>query len=186
MNVCFIGFDLPSSIKHKLKTFCYGLPSVDWMEEENFQLIVRPLGLIKEEATIEIQDRLSQVSCFPFTIRLKTVSYSRASKREANIWIGAAPIDPILNFKKQIDKELKPFALSPNDRSFKPSVTIGTYETIADQRLAEYLMMNSLYQSENILVSEYSLFQVKTTSKRIYHEKIQSYTLGSSSLTYDD
>lgn len=168
-----IGLPLPLSIKAQLKSICCGLPSTEWIEEENFFLFLRHLGPLHEQIVDDVKEALSHVSFVPFTFSLKGINHSHKSHKGA-LWSGISPEDPVLKLKKEIDKALHELKL-PYDKNFHPQVILGKYDNLSDHRLADYLLMHHLFASSSIEVSYFELLALHSTPKKTFYQLVERY-----------
>ncbi len=170
-----IAIDFPTSTKRQLASFCYGLPAVHWIEEENFYLILRYIGPVNDQILVDIKESLAHVSFLPFSIQLQGVEHSYSKRGEKILWVGISPHPSLINLKKEVDKALKNLKIAPNEHPFKPYIAIGRYEHLNPDRLGEYLSLHSLYRSESIEVSCFTLFCIQVTPKRTIYQEIKQY-----------
>jgi 2'-5' RNA ligase len=175
MDSYLVGLDLPFLIKKELKAVCYGLPLVNWVEEENFHLVLRYIGQINDQTLADLKKALSQVSFLPFSIKLKGIDYFHEKKGNGVLWTDVSPLEPVVNLKKDIDKHLKNLPITPSAHSFKPHVVIGKYERLPSHKLGEYLTVHSLYQTDAIQISQFTLFRTQVTFKRTFYQQIEQY-----------
>lgn len=175
MNPYLIALDFPPVIKSQLKSICYGLPTVEWVEEENFHLLLRYLGKIPEPSLGLVKEALQTISFLSFKISLQGVDHFHAKKGQGTLWTGVKPIEALNSLKKDVDKVLKNLEVAPIERSFHPHVTLGRYDQIDHRRLGEFLMMNSLFRSESIEITNFHLFSMHETPKRVILQKVETY-----------
>lgn len=171
----FLALSLPLSIRSRLASFCYGLPQVRWIEEENFHLTLRYFGPLSNIQLEEIQSHLEQLFFHPFFLTLKGVGYFR-SRDHGVIWMGTEENVSLLSLKKELDLSLKKIFLPTEDRRpFHPHITLGRYERLNMERLGEYLTQYADYQSEPIEINTCYLMKTQQTPKRVFYEIIQEY-----------
>lgn len=174
MDFYFLAIDLPSEIKQQLSSITYGLPSVSWIEEENFHLILREIGEVNDQILFDLQEQLRQMTFLPFSIQLKGIKYQQTKRGDGMLWIEGLPKESILKLKQQIDRCLKTLSALPSERSFVPlHVLLAKFENLSKQRLGEYLMMHGLFESASFEVSQFALFRKHKTTKRTFFEKIE-------------
>lgn len=173
MTSYYLALDLPPSIQLSLASLCYGLPQVQWVEENSFHLNLRFLGNLSLPQVEEVQQRFSSLFFSPFELTLQGVGHFHAKNR-GMVWAGALATPSLLKLKKEVDKALKGLSL-PSEPAFQPVVILGYYERLHADRLQDYLMNHAGYQSAPIEITSCSLLCRHTTAKRVFYEVIEQY-----------
>ena len=68
MHSHFLALPLPPSIRSRLASFCYGVPHVQWVEEENFHLTLRHFGPLSDQNAALIEERLETLFFVKFSL----------------------------------------------------------------------------------------------------------------------
>jgi 2'-5' RNA ligase len=174
MHSYFLAIPLPAAIRSRLTSFCYGLPQVRWVEEENFHLTIRYLGPLADSAVANIHDCLQNLFFQPFPLTLQGIDHFHSKGKRGSIWMGVAE-NPHLNLlRKNIDRHLRTLNLTITER-FHPHIILGYYERLNQQRLGDYLAAHADYQSLPIEVTYYLLMRSLHTPKRTIYETIHHY-----------
>jgi RNA 2',3'-cyclic 3'-phosphodiesterase len=174
MHVHFIAVPLPRVVQSRLASLCYGLPQVRWVDEENLHLTLRYLGSLTDAQVSEIQEDLKSLFFHPFTLKLKGLGHFR-SRSHGVIWAGIEEHPGLLALKKEIDAHLRKFTLPPDDRPFHPHITLGRYDRLNIEKLADYLDAHSNYQSDIFEVTHCHLLRTQQTPKRVFYPIVESY-----------
>lgn len=175
MDSYFLAIPLPSTVRSRLSTFCYGLPQTRWNEEENFHLTLRYFGPIADSLVSQIHEQLENLFFHPFPLVLQGMDHSHSKGNHGTIWIGIAESAPLIALKKEVNRLIRHLPLQSDDRSFQPHVTLGSYERLNPQRLGDYLMAHAHYQSEPIEVKSCLLMRSLQTPKRMIYEIVEEY-----------
>lgn len=176
MHPYFLAIPLPRQIRLRLASFCYGLPQVRWVEEENFHLTLRHLGIHSSDRLIEIQELLRPIFFHPFSLVLQGIGHSHSKGNRGVIWIGVDDHPQLSLLKKEINQHLRGLILPQEERS-QLHVTLGSYSArLNPQRLGDYLSSLADYQSEPIEVTEFQLMRAQQTPKRIFYDTIELYS----------
>lgn len=178
MHPHFLAIPFPTSIRSRLASFCYGLPHVQWTEEENFYLIVRYFGFLSDSNILELHERLASLFFLPFSFMLQGIGHSHSKGNRGVIWVGIKENLSLIALKKEIDYQLKDLCL-PGDERVNPSLVLGRYERLSPQKLGDYLSAHADYQSEPIEVTSCLLIRSQQTSKRTFYQIIEHYTASS-------
>jgi 2'-5' RNA ligase len=175
MQPHFLGIYFPEHIRSRLASFCYGLPQVHWVDEDNFHLKLRYFGPLPDINLREIQDRLKSLFFPPFTLSLQSVGHFHSKGGRGNIWVGVGENHHLVALKKEIDTLLRGVSLPPDER-FHPHVTLGYYERLSPQKLGDYLSALADYQSDPIEVTSCLLVRIQQTPKRAIYQIVEHYS----------
>lgn len=178
MHPHFLSIPLPERIRSRLISFCYGLPNVHWVEEDNFHLILRYFGPLNDTSLAKIQESLNALFFSPFSFVLKGAGHFHSKNNRGIIWIGVIENSQLFSLKKEIDSLLRGLVLPPDDR-FHPHITLGYYDRLNPQKLGDYLSALTDYQSEPIEVTNCLLMRSLQTPKRVIYQTVESYSASS-------
>lgn len=178
MQPRFVALPIPSATRSRLSSLCCGIPQVQWVEEENFYLILKHLGFLSDIDVGEVRDALHSLFFHPFSFVLEGVCHSHVKGKRSKIWVGVHENLHLNDLRKEIDRLLKPFADSilAEDRSFSPHVTIGYYDKVNPAKLADYLANFTYFQSEPIAATSCVLLTAIQTPKRMIHKIEEIYS----------
>ncbi len=171
----FLTIPLPSIVQSRLATFCYGLPQVRWVEEDNFHLTLRYFGPLADHTVAGIQERLKNLFFPPFSLVLQGINHSHTKSNRGTIWVGITDNSNLIALKKEMNRHLRDLHLPPEERSFHPHIILGFYERLNPKRLGEYLTMYADYQSLPIEVTRCLLIRSLQTPKRVIYEVVEEY-----------
>jgi RNA 2',3'-cyclic 3'-phosphodiesterase len=175
MEVYFFAVPLPSSIRSRLASLCFGLPQVHWVEEENFYLMLRHFGPLSNLLVAEIHDRLLDLFFPPFSLPLQGVGYFHAKGKRGIIWVGVAHNLPLATLQKEIDRRLRGLAFPSSERNANPHIRLGYYERLHSHKLADYLSTHMHDQFQPIEVTSCELVRSFQTPKRTLFETVEHY-----------
>lgn len=176
MDSYFIAISLPVSVRTRLASLCFGLPSVHWHDEENFHLGLRYLGPLTSLQLEDIQNCLQDLFFHPFQIALQGITFQKSSKNHrGTIQVQISPNPDLEVLKKEIDSLIKGLNLPKEERPYSPHVTLGHYEKLDPERSADYLHANGDFTSPSFEISECLLLRIHQTPKRTYYEVINRY-----------
>jgi 2'-5' RNA ligase len=175
MHPHFLALPLPLSIRTRLASFCYGLPQVQWVEEENFHITLRHFGPLSDVLLHQVQEHLHPLFFHPFSLTLQGIHPVNSKGKHGKIEVGIANHPALSALKKEIDSQLKNLALPSAYRAFHPHITVGRYERLNSERLGDYLMTHAHYQSEPIEITRCLLLRAQHTPKHVLYETIEEY-----------
>lgn len=186
MDQYLLAIPLPLPVRLRLASLCYGLPQVDWIEEENFLFTLRFFGPLNDQTAAQIEERLSSLFFLKFNLALKGVDHFHSSKGNRGIiWVGVEQTPELLALRKEIHDLLIDLHLKAEERPYHPHITIGKYHRLNEQRLAEYLMAHAHFQMEPIETLSCQLLSAHQTPKHTYYKIIKQID-ASSPATFED
>jgi 2'-5' RNA ligase len=185
MHPHFLALPLPSETRSRLASFCYGLPQVRWVEEENFHLTLRHFGPLAELAVSSIHEHLLNLFFPPIPLVLQGFSHFHAKGNRGTIWVGVADNPQLTSLKKEIDRHLRELHLPKDEHPFHPHITLGHYDRLNPQRFGDYLTEHADYQSLPLEINRCLLMRSMQTPKHIIYETVAEYS-ASPQATGDD
>lgn len=174
MHSYLLVIPLPSSVRLKLTSLCYGLPKVRWIEEENFHLTLRYLGVLSDHSLMDIQNHLKNLFFLQFPLILKGTGHFHSKGQRGSIWLGVADNPQLSSLKKEVNHVLKGIRL-PSEEQFHPHITLGHYAHLSPQKLGDYLFNLNDYQSDSIEIKSCQLVRLLQTPRRTIYEIVEEY-----------
>lgn len=164
-----IALPLPPSIRVQLASLCYGIPHMQWIEEESFYLIIRSLGILSDQIAAQIRERLASLFFLQFSIHLKGIGCHPKGNR-GSLWVGVGDTTELIALRKEIDQHLRDLHLRAEEHSFHPHVTIGRYDHLNGQKLGDYLASHADFESIPFDITSCQLITSHQTPKHHYFE----------------
>ncbi len=138
----FLAIDLPAEIVEGIREIQDHLkqsgPYVKWVRPENIHLTLKFFGDIDEKAIDEISTVLDGVvsKTNAFDLEVRDVGVFPNTSRPRVVWVGTESRDRTINIlQKEIDATLKTMGFEPEDRAFRPHLTMGRVKSLKDKRL---------------------------------------------------
>lgn len=166
MTLYQIAIPLPSAIKKSLHRICCGLPSVEWMEEENLHVTLFYLGKIDGAMVLDIQECLAKIEFTRFDLSVKDIDHSYTKGDRGSIRASVSISEPLSQLKKAIQKCLKESGVKVEIHNLEPHVTLAHFSRLNPLRLAEYLSSYSVFYCPSFTVDGFVLMSVRETAKR--------------------
>lgn len=179
MDSYLLAIPLPTKIRTRLASLCYGLPQMRWIDEENFHLTLRYFGPLSDQQLDIIQERLQTLFFTPFSFNLQGIEPFQSKNHRGALRVGISHDTDLFTLKKKIDGHLQNLSLPSEEHAFHPHVTLGHYERLNGERLGDYLSACADYQSESIEVTECLLLRTHSTPKRIFYQTLEHYLVSS-------
>jgi 2'-5' RNA ligase len=128
----FLAIELPRPILRKIEEVETDLKSahadVRWVSPEKIHLTLKFFGDIEESRIDSIFDSIKEPvrSTQPFSLKVQGVGAFRSMKSPRVIWMGLVNGSQILtSFQKEIEARLEKIGFQPEDRPFRPHLTLG-------------------------------------------------------------
>ena len=171
----FLALPLPPTIRRRLASLCFGLPHVQWVEEENFHLTLRYFGPLPDQIAENIQEYLKPLFFQNFSLLFKGISPIHSKKNRGSIWVGVEENPFLLNLKKQIDELIKNLHLPAEERPFLPHISLGKYDRINSEKLFDYLSAYGEFRSEQFEIDRCLLMSSYQTPKHLYYKIVEEF-----------
>lgn len=166
---------LPAAIRSRLASFCFGLPQVRWVEEENFHLTLRYFGPLQDHIVTEIEERLKPLFFVSFPLVLNGISHNHSKGNRGVLRIGVEETPHLLSLKKEIDDILRDLQLPPEERPFHPHISLGKFEKLNPQKLGDYLAAYGEYRSDPFEVDRCLLVSSHQTPKHHFYKAVSEF-----------
>ena len=173
----FVALALPDFVVERLKLLQSGVPGARWMEREQLHLTLRFIGEVDGRAAAAIDDVLSQIRSPRFTMELKGVGEFGGRTPRA-LWVGVRDEDAIAHLQRKIESALQRVGLAPEERKFKPHVTLARLRATPRGRVMDYLADHALYASGPFDVNAFILYSSKPTASGSLYRAEREYGLG--------
>ncbi|MFC1867433.1 RNA 2',3'-cyclic phosphodiesterase [Thermodesulfobacteriota bacterium] len=133
----FLAFELPNDIKRTVKQVSEEIRrstlDVRRVKVDNIHLTVVFIGNIRAEDLSVIQVAIEK-ACFrfgPFDISAIGIGAFPNTRRPRVLWLGLdGEIKRLSSLKDELHKQLKPFGLKEEKRSFKPHLTLARFRKL--------------------------------------------------------
>lgn len=137
----FIAIEIPNSIKTTLTAMQHDLQraaaDVSWTKPENFHLTLRFLGEVEERRIEEVKDVCDKAAAAfrPFMLRLNNAGVFPNFRQPRVLWAGlAGEIEVAQKLQAHLEKSLVSLGFAPEDKPFKPHLTVGRVKSPKNAR----------------------------------------------------
>lgn len=128
----FLAIELPKPILRKIEEVEADLKSahadVRWVNPEKIHLTLKFFGNIEEPRIDSILKSIKEPArnTLPFSLKARGVGAFPSMKSPRVIWMGLVNGSEILtSFQKEIEAQLEKIGFQPEDRPFRPHLTLG-------------------------------------------------------------
>jgi 2'-5' RNA ligase len=142
----FIAIEIPDSIKTELAKLQNDLrraqADVSWEKQENIHLTLRFLGEVEEEGLVVMKQVCAEIAAdfAPFMLTLNGVGAFPNFRQPRVLWAGlAGEIKIAAQLQKRLEERVDSLGFKPDDKPFKPHLTVGRVKSGKNARQAAAL-----------------------------------------------
>ncbi|NLE00198.1 MAG: RNA 2',3'-cyclic phosphodiesterase [Fibrobacter sp.] len=173
----FIAVDIPERIKNDITDTYMALPGARWVEDEKIHITLSFIGEVDNPTEQTIKNSLRTITVAPFTLSLKGVGYFPPRGQPRIIWVGLSNSQELIRLQGKIERVLTVSGIETEKRKFHPHITIARLDNTPEQRVAQYLALNSLLTSEPFEVSAFHLYTSILRKEGALYSKSASFSL---------
>jgi RNA 2',3'-cyclic 3'-phosphodiesterase len=165
----FIGLELPVVIRDHLALLGGGVPGARWEQRDKLHLTLRFIGEIEGELLRALGLALERVTAPRLQLELASVGFFPPRGQPRSLWTGIADPTTLVELHRRIERALAPTGIAPDPRKFAPHVTLARLRDAPDDRVAAFLVHNSLFRSARFELGSFAMFSsVRTASGSKY------------------
>ncbi len=163
----FIAIELPDSVRRRLEELVRELKKSDaavgWVRPDGVHLTLKFLGSVSPEVIEQVKPVLVQIGLRTSSFYLQVAGCGAfpTIKSPRVIWAGLrGESEPLLRLQKEVEAAMVPFGFEPENRPFKPHLTIGRVKGRRGlQALQQILVDNRDVAAEPFDVTELVLYK---------------------------
>jgi len=166
----FVAIDLPGEQKKALGPLLEQIPVGRALPSHQLHLTLRFIGEASLEDFENIKDHLQTVSAPCFSLNLNGIGCFPNLKRPRVLWVGIEVTPELKDLKCQIDRALVEVGIEPEERPFRPHLTLGRFKYPPKPgQLDSYLQKYQTFQSGPFSVGNFYLYSSKLSPKGALH-----------------
>ncbi|MBN1602990.1 MAG: RNA 2',3'-cyclic phosphodiesterase [Chitinispirillaceae bacterium] len=173
----FIAIDIPERIKDEITDTYRAIPGARWIDETNLHCTLRFIGEVPETATNTIISSLCHVSSSPLILKIRNSGFFPPRKEPRILWFGFEHPPEFLTLQSKIERACTNSGLEPELRKFHPHITVARLNNPHKEKVAEFIISNALFMTEQFEVSEFHLYRSHTGKYTSHYEKLVSFPL---------
>jgi RNA 2',3'-cyclic 3'-phosphodiesterase len=177
----FIAIELPESLREALRreqaSFREVCPDARWTRPEGIHLTLKFLGQISGQQEAQVKRALAQMERFEkFTVRAQGFGFFPDARRPRVFWAGLDAPPELARLAAQVDSAMKQLGFPPENRAFRPHLTLARFKIPRPQPKLEALVA---VQGDPLLgafdVSEFYLWESRLLPGGAEYHKIASF-----------
>ena len=137
---------------------------IRWVRPDNIHITLKFLGDTPHEQIPEITDKIRQIAMeHPnFQLTFKGIGIFRNLQQPRVLWMGIESNPVLSEIKRDLEHKLQPFGFEPENREYRPHLTLGRIKNLVTSTGLEQLLRRFKDQ----------VFQVSEINDIIYYESI--------------
>jgi 2'-5' RNA ligase len=133
------------------------LPGAWWLEPENYHVTLRFAGDMDNAQAADFADALDIVACEAFAVRLAGLG-TFGGKDPRSLWVGVEGGEALDALARACERAARSAGLPPEQRPFKPHVTIARLRNTRPEALARFLQHHGAFRLPPFPVERFTLF----------------------------
>jgi 2'-5' RNA ligase len=153
---------------------------IKWVDGDNFHVTLFFLGDTSEEKISEVRQSLAGLApAFQsFEITLYGMGVFKNMRKPRVLWAGIRDFEPLRKIKQSLDQKMSRLGFTPDEREFKPHLTLARIKWIEDKNKLEHLLLEYEQQEwQKAGISELIYFESKLQRSGPVYTPIEKYSL---------
>ncbi len=168
----FVGLELPDPVLELLLEMRQDIAGARWQNANQLHLTLAFIGNVEDATADSIRAGLHCLAADSFQLQLQGVGRFGSAEHPRNLWVGVSPEAPLVAIHGQVQSILKAAGLAPDDRPYKPHVTLARMGRNAGPTDA-FLARFADVRSPPFTVEQISLFRSTLTHEGSVYEVMQ-------------
>jgi 2'-5' RNA ligase len=125
MHRLFVALRPPREMRAQLLSLMGGVPGARWQSDDQLHLTLRFIGEVDRPQAEDIATALGTVDRPRPAIALHGAGGFDHKGYVHSLWAGIAPNDALTQLHDRVDRALVPAGIAPEQRAFKPHITLA-------------------------------------------------------------
>jgi 2'-5' RNA ligase len=127
----FIAISLPADVRTSLRDLVDRFRSrgdpFRWIDPDNVHLTLKFLGEVPGALLLPLEQAIGETASQfpPFSLVVRGIGAFPSADRPRIVWVGVVAEDVLTSLHDGIDQALRPLGFEPEERAFRPHLTIG-------------------------------------------------------------
>jgi 2'-5' RNA ligase len=176
MKRLFLAIDLPERIIDDIADTCRAIHGARWMTDEQLHLTLRFYGETPPEREEALFRALSGIRSAPFSLRLKGAGQFPPRGEARILWVGVAPEERLMRLAAQVENASVAAGFERERRNFSPHITVARLNAASPERVAMFLVENSLFATEPFEVQSFHLYASHLNKSGAHYTREATFT----------
>ena len=173
----FVALDLPEALRPRLALLQAGVPGARWVRPESLHVTLRFIGEVDGDVAQDLDMSLQRLTGSAFSYRLSGVGHFGPDRKPHMLWAGVERNEALTALRDRVERAVIAAGLPPEDRKFKPHVTLGRLKDPSLPRVRRWLTEQALFASTDIRADHVVLFRSHLGADGAHYEPLAEYPL---------
>jgi len=173
----FTAITIPDDIKAKLEELFIPIEGLKWQQKSQMHLTLRFIGEVDKRMAKTVTDELEKVKVASFLINLSRLGSFPRKGNPKVVWIGVKENSSLNDLHARIELACRDAGLEPDERSFKPHITIARNKGADGEKVRSYIENQTVPDFEPIQVTDFLLFRSELTANGAIHHIEKKFAL---------
>jgi RNA 2',3'-cyclic 3'-phosphodiesterase len=174
----FVAMDLPEDVKDAIADTYRAIPGTKWVDETKLHCTLHFIGEVAEPTPEIVVARLSKIVGTPMQLRVKSAGFFPPRKDPRILWFGIEHPPELLTLQSKIERACISSGTTGENRKFHPHITVARLNDPHREKIAEFIVSNSLFSSEPFEITQFHLYRSHQGKVTTHYEKLVSFDLG--------
>ncbi len=166
----FVAIPLPEEVKAQLLQLQKPIDGLQWSDKDQLHLTLRFIGETDGATTKKIAANLRELEASPFRMQITGLGSFPQGSNPRVIWAGIKENEYLTELQADIEEICREAGLEPDNRSFKPHVTLGRNKNADPDKLLAFIDQYPILDIDEISVDSFNLYRSELTEKgAVYH-----------------
>lgn len=173
----FIALEPPAPARQWMALAQGGVPGARWVPADNLHLTLRFLGDIDDHTAADLDAQFGRIDAPGFPLKIQGVGSFGTERSPSMLWAGVARSDPLQHLRDKVDRAVVAAGLAPDDRKFKPHVTLARLRAARRDRVGRWLEDHAGLTVAAFPVERFALYQSHLNRDGAVYEALAEYPL---------
>lgn len=173
----FIAIDLPENVKDAIADTYRAIPGTKWVDEKKLHCTLHFIGEVAEPTPEVLITGLSKIKCTPMQLQIKSTGFFPPRKEPRILWFGIMHPPEFLTLQSKIERTCLSICPSAETRKFHPHVTVARLNDPHREKVADFVVANSLFSSDPFEMTAYHLYRSHQGKVTTHYEKLVTFDL---------
>jgi 2'-5' RNA ligase len=172
----FIALDVPAAVRDALIALrTEALDGARWTKPEQLHCTLRFLGGTPEEQIAKIKAALARIEAPPLGLKISGLTAFPSRRRPRVLVARVTPTNELINLQRQIENAVQELGFEPEDRPFRPHVTVARLKRADARAVHRWLRAHSVEAAFE--ADAFHLYASVLKPSGAVHERLASFAL---------